>query len=206
MTYSNSSGSNIVTLPSPIATRAKDSGQRGATCVARYLDDQAQANAALAMRDQEPAAIVARVLESLTVRAGCSLNFRTRADYATWTDGPEGWRQLGWHAQALEGFDRERALRIVAGCLAGTPRDWGLAYLSRAALMTRGTADGSDWQAQARLYVEELARHPPDVVAMAIDTHVNRSKWFPAWSELAAILNPLTGYRLGMMAAVERLE
>jgi len=41
---------------------------------------------------------------------------------------------------------------------------------------------------------------------MAIDTHVNRSKWFPAWSELAAILNPLTGYRLGMMAAVERLE
>jgi hypothetical protein len=199
-------GANIVTLHSATDTRAKDAGRRGVTCAERYLEAGAMRRAQEEMRDAEPGAIVVRVQESLTVRAGCSLTYRTKADFRTWTDGPEYWNQLGWQATALEGFDQGRACRIIAASLVGTPKDWGLTYLSRAALMTRGTADGSDWEAQARLYLVELERHPPDIVAAAIDTHIQRSKWFPAWSELAAILNPLTGYRVGMMQAVERLE
>ena len=200
------SGSNIVMLRSATDTTATASGRRGATCADKYLDAGAQHRAALAMRDQEPAAVVARVVESLTVRGKCSVRFRTKADFPTWTDGPDSWRLLGWHAEPLQGFDRERALKIAAASLVGTPREWCLTYLTRAALMTRGTADGEDWQAQARLFVEALSTHPPDVVATAIQAHIDRSKWFPAWSELGAILNPLTGYRLGLMAAIEGLE
>lgn len=63
-----------------------------------------------------------------------------------------------------------------------------------------------DLRAQTEVYVQRLAEWPADAVLAALREWPSRSKWFPAWAELEALIREHCHERLARRKALRRCK
>lgn len=86
------------------------------------------------------------------------------------------------------------------------PADLKAALAKMFALTKRRRDDQADLTMIVAAYAEQLIKHPGDIVAEVLEDWPNRSKWFPAWQELADAISWRNRRGKMRQAMVEKLH
>jgi len=117
-----------------------------------------------------------------------------------------GWEPvMSLTVTASDSPDRETAERIIAGLSAPAPQDKIIEWLTTCAVLTAAPRD-DDMTAEFRLrvFANELANYPGDIVRQTLADWPRKSKWFPAWRELQDVLEKHCGIRPMLVDHVKR--
>ena len=107
-------------------------------------------------------------------------------------------------ADALTPEARAAALRLVEAAMAPADKMTIAREVTRLRAMTKAKAEQEDdLKVLAALYSEDLRAYPTDVVVSVIRKWINREKWWPAWSELKAMLDEALRYRSALLKTLE---
>lgn len=110
---------------------------------------------------------------------------------------------LGYDLGPVSAEDLEHGYALVLGSLASSPPTLLASELARLRAMTKARAeDGRDVALMAAAYAEEMAAYPADAVRWACRKWARMEKFWPAWSELQALLDRAVAERSALKKAL----
>lgn len=108
--------------------------------------------------------------------------------------------------QATGEVNTDTATRIVNGLMAPANDQKIIEWLTIcAALTVDKKEDAASSEVRLHAYVSKLRQYPGDVVRKTLDEWPDRSKWFPAWEDLAKAMHAEMGIRGSVVERVRDL-
>jgi len=189
-------------LPSPAPRGSSSTGQRPGAIASVTSRNVVPADLVRGLAEDLPDRNDQRLLALLPLPAGCCLKPRIK-DLGT---AKTGWKGV-LQGYELSGEADAAALiasdRLVSKALAPLPQPERAKLLMKLRHMTvSAVASQEDADLQMAAYADELGQYPADVVRHVLRTQPGLSKFWPAWAELHARLEPLARPRRLLCATI----
>jgi hypothetical protein len=150
----------------------------------------------------DPAAVEAAVFRGLPRLVKCSLRERRPPH----PDPTRTFELVGYFfAGRLSRDDLEESKRLLKLASQPAGREIILRALLKLRLLTSGKSagDGEEAQLSLQAYAELLSEYPGDAVLDALQAWPRKNKWWPAFAELAAEIEPHCEHRRMLMQALD---
>lgn len=119
----------------------------------------------------------------------------------------DGWVQRYYQIAEIPEADRQNALAIAEVAFTPAPKSVIGSELTRLRLLTKARAESQDdTRLMAAAYAQEMSAYPADCVVWACRKWARTEKWWPAWSELKALLDRAVAERKALREVLSHVK